>query len=302
VDYRLRRRNQATKRFAEINAAELDIRLIPFVAFAKGNLYSRKAPKHAIKQYNLVRLSAPGTLLEEASLRRLMSLHAAFGQGAPFASMAKQYARRFINSPYRKQYLKMLRNGIFSMRRTVSLDDVGELGELMPTPFAVAFHMHLVRGALESGHLKLANYSIQKIEKLANEKNATPVNQVQLRLFQLLSVMTTKDPTALLKDLAALDETRLAIADLKLLQRALGILGYIVAPIDEVRTNSTESVLPESSEPQAMMKKDRQSDGDASSSPTSSARLQMEKNQAEIDQFIGETQKRLSDIDSLLSK
>ena len=45
VDYRLRRRHQATKRFAEIRASQLDARLVPFVAFAKGNLYSRKAPK-----------------------------------------------------------------------------------------------------------------------------------------------------------------------------------------------------------------------------------------------------------------
>ena len=41
---------------------------------------------------------------------------------------------------------------------------------------------------------------------------------------------------------------------------------------------------------------------DVSPSPTSSAKMEMEKNQSEIDQFIGNTQKRLSDIDSLLSE
>ena len=130
IDYRERKRNQATKRFAKIDSKKLDSRLIPFVAFAKGNLYSRAAPRQAIKQYNLVRLEAPGTLLEEASLRRLMALHASFGQGGQFSSMAKQYARRFINSPYRKQYLTMLRGGVLSMRRTIPLEEVGELGEL----------------------------------------------------------------------------------------------------------------------------------------------------------------------------
>ncbi|MEP1206286.1 MAG: hypothetical protein ABJM29_17025 [Rhizobiaceae bacterium] len=302
IDYRMRRRNQATKRFAEIDSNKLDLRLIPFVAFAKGNLYSRKAPKAAVKQYNLVRLSAPGTLLEEASLRRLMSLHAAHGQGVPFARMAKQYARRFINSPYRQQYLKMLRSGIFAMRRSIKLDDVGELGRLMPPDFAVAFHMHLVRGALESGHIKLAKFSIDSIEELTAEENTVPVNQDQLQLFRLLSAMTTEDPASVMKSLDELDVSRLAPPDVKLLQRARGILGYIVAPIDDLQTHSTNSKASGSMDPQTMMQNSDGLEGDASSSPTSSARMELEKNQSEIDQFIGATQKRLSDIDSLLSQ
>ena len=302
IDYRLRRRNQATKRFAEIRSTDLDARLIPFVAFAKGNLYSRKAPKQAIKQYDLVRLSAPGTLLEEASIRRLMSLHAAFGQGEPFARMAKQYARRFIHSPYRNQYLKMLRKGVFTMRRTISLEDVGELGELMPPDFAVSFHMHLVRGALDTGHIKLAKYSIEKIERLASEHKATPVNPVQLQLFQSLAEMTTQDPNVLLKELDALDEKRLAAADKRLLQKARGILGYIVAPIDGVQTNSTEKLTSGSIESEESLQKTASAYGDASSRPSSSVSMEVEKNESELDRFIGDTHKRLSDIDSLLSK
>ncbi len=321
IDYRERKRNQATKRFADIDHSDLDGRLVPFVAFAKGNLYSRKVPKRAISQYNLVRLSAPGTLLEEASLRRLMSLHAAFGEGRSFVKMAKQYARRFIGSPYRKQYLVMLRKGIFSMRRTISLDDVGELGDLMPPAFAAAFHMHLVRGALESGHMKLAEFSIAKIEDLSGAKNTFSINPVQLLLFQLLSAMTTQEPNALLADLDALDQNRLAAADLRLLQRARGILGYIVAPIDNVQTNSNAVSVPKSSArpmvqdtleniPTTGVRDDSDNSDDggdvvgkgASSRPTSSAMMEMEKNQSEIDQFIGNTQKRLSDIDSLLSE
>ena len=48
---------------------------------------------------------------------------------------------------------------------------------------------------------------------------ATPVNPVQLQLFQSLAEMTTQDPNVLLKELDALDEKRLAAADKRLLQR-----------------------------------------------------------------------------------
>lgn len=302
IDYRERKRNQATKRFSRIDTSKLDRRLVPFVAFAKGNLYSRTAPRRAIKQYNLVRLEAPGTLLEEASLRRLMALHASFGNGKAFTRMAKQYARRFINSPYRKQYLTMLRGGVVSMRRTIPLEDVGELAQLMPPAYGISLHMHLVRGSLESGHMKLAQYSLAQIGALSAKKKDVPINQVQLRLFDLLANMTAIDPNTMLKELAAIDQSRLAAVDIKLLERAQGILGYIVAPIDEMKTNSTGAKAPAGPKMQPVLEKKNDLDGEVSPGPTSSVKDEVEKNQKEIDQFIGSIQKRLSDIDSMLSK
>ena len=299
IDYRARKRNQASKRFAKIKTNELDQRLVPYVAFAKGNLYSRVSPRRAIRQYDLVRLEAPGTLLEEASLRRLMALHASYGQGKEFSALAKQYARRFINSPYRKQFLSMLRGGVLKMRRTIPLEEVRELGELMPPAYAIALHMHLVRAALQSGHMKLAQFSITQIGMLSVQKNDSPVNQEQLRLFNLLTKMTAQDPHTLLKQLDSLDETRLAAVDIKLLERARGILGYIVAPIDEMKTNSTTV---NGAKAQGDLSKNGPSDGEVSPGPSSSVIEEVEKNQVEIDQFIGSIQKRLTDIDSLLSK
>ena len=252
-------------------------------------------------------LLASGTLLEEASLRRLMSLHAAMGNGKEFGQMAKQYARRFLKSPYRKQYLKMLRKGVFAMRRSMSLEDVGELAGLMPPEFAASLHMHLVRGALESGHLKLANFSIDKIEELTKANEKLQVNDTQLSLFKLLASMTSSEPHDLLEQLAALDETKLAAADKKLLNRARGILGYIVAPIDEVSSKATHSVKPrENSDPSSPspleQQKVQQIRPDVSPSPSSSGTVQQELDQSDIDQFIGDMQSRLSEIDNLLSK
>ena len=57
-----------------------------------------------------------------------------------------------------------------------------------------------------------------------------------------------------------------------------------------------------SAEPNVAMQKPTGIDGGASSRPSSSVSMQVEKNESEIDRFIGNTHKRLSDIDSLLSK
>ena len=231
-----------------------------------------------------------------------MALHASYGNGEAFTRMAKQYARRFINSPYRKQYLTMLRGGVVSMRRTIPLEDVGELAQLMPPAYGISLHMHLVRGSLESGHMKLAQYSLAQVGALSAKKTDAPINQVQLRLFELLANMTAQDPNTMLQELDAIDQSRLAAVDIKLLERAQGILGYIVAPIDEMKTNSTGATRPAGPKMQPVMEKNGDLSGEVSPGPTSSVKDEVEKNQKEIDQFIGSIQKRLSDIDSMLSK
>ena len=144
-----------------------------------------------------------------------------------------------------------------------------------------------------------ATNSIWIVDSNTVQKNDSPVNQEQLRLFNLLTKMTAQDPHTLLKQLDSLDETRLAAVDIKLLERARGILGYIVAPIDEMKTNSTTV---NGAKAQGDLSKNGPSDGEVSPGPSSSVIEEVEKNQVEIDQFIGSIQKRLTDIDSLLSK
>ena len=122
--YRQRKRAQALKRFSKVDQDNVQERVRPFVAFALGNLLSRRWPKAAVRHYNLVRLDAPGTLLEEATIRRLMALYGSNNQPQPFLRLAMDYAQRFIESPYRKQYLKSLRKGIVAMRRGLTDDEI----------------------------------------------------------------------------------------------------------------------------------------------------------------------------------
>ena len=298
IDYRNRKKKRAIKKFAKIDITKLDARLQPFVAFANGNLVTRSKPGQAIKYYNLTRLSAPGTLLEEASLRRLMSLHKAEGHGVEFIAMAKQYARRFLKSPYRKQYIALLQSGIFSMRRTIPLKDIGELGQLMPIEFAVAFHMRLIRDALVSGHLKMAEFSIGQMIGFAEKARGVQIDAAQLALFKVLSRMTSGEPQVLLAELDAIDTTALRKDDKRLLASAKRILGSILAPIDEASTGATDPARASD----AMEEKKPELAFGASSGPSKSEKMDKDENPDEIDSFINKTQKRLTAIDRMLNK
>jgi len=299
IAYRNRKHKQAIRRFAEIDTARLDGRLVPYVAFANGNLLARSNPEHAVKQFNLTRLAAPGTLLEEASLRRLLSLHMTRANGADFIGIAKQYARRFLKSPYRKQYVEMLQSGIFSMRRKIDLQDIVELGRLMPPKFAAAFHLRLIRRGLVSGHIKMVECSIVELMQLIKKNEVARLEEEQLSLFKILARVTKGDPHKLLKELDALDESRFSLEDKRLLNGAKRILTSILEPIDQ-SSPPGPAVLEASSQQKIRSETKAGEPSRASSSQSPSEIVAEDKSADEIDDYIDRTRAQLKQVDKIL--
>ena len=300
IDYRTRKGNQAARRFAEIDIFKLDGRLAPFVAFAKGNLLSRRSPQNAIVQYDLVRLIAPGTLLEEVTLRRLMALYASQNNGAKFVAISKQYARRFISSPYRQQYISMLRSGIVSMRRSISLKRVEELSDLMPPAFATAFHMHLVRSALQKGYFKLARFSLEEFLKIPKTRNNKNLNKTQIQLLKLLSGMNVVEPQDIAKKLADLDTTKLNDRDLEMYQTARNVLASVLSPIDEIKTNTVKRDVENKLQNEIPMEQTVSTEVSSTQRQLDNTKVSNELDDVEL--LISKTEMRLKAIDDILDE
>ena len=207
--------------------------------YALGNLLARSAPAKAIQYYNLVRLNAPGTLLEEASLRRLMVLHTLQGNGKSFTVVARQYARRFIKSPYRQHFISTLQKGIVKLRRSISLEEIALIGSAMPVSFAASYYMKIIRTSLTTGHLKTASFSINKLLELDKKHSGVKVNKHKLELLRLLSLITTEDPVLLYKKLSSVETAKLSNDDKNLLFIARGLLATILSPVDQLMISST---------------------------------------------------------------
>jgi len=297
--YRKRQRQQALKRFAEIPTSEIDIRLRPYVAFAKGNLMAKRRPVKAEFEYNIIRLEAPGTLLEEATLRRLLSLYLEHDQGQKFTRIAKEYGQRFINSPYREQYLKIIRRGVVKLRRTMTLDDIKSITKSMPPVFQASMYMHLVRSSLTSGHMKLAALAIEEIIALAKKSEDVRIEENQLKVLKLLSKMNSGEPLQLYAEMRQIDRRSLHVDDEKLLRTAEAILESIVGPIDSMGTNSvTRSNAGEEQTPKEMPEPEAQQ---VSPAQTESAIVEADKKFNAIERFIEDAEGRLANIDDLLS-
>jgi len=305
IDYRKRRRRQAIDRFKLIDEKKLDPRLAPFIAFARGNLLAKRNPKRAMRQYDRVRLLAPGTLLEEATIRRLLTLSVAAKDSNRFMSLAKQYARRFLTSPYRQQYLSVLRRGLMSLHRTIPHHQIEELAGLMPRQFAVALYLHMARSAVIAGHFKLARFGVKKITELAAASDEVRIKTAQLDLLREITRLVEDEPEEVLQKLRLVDETKLDPTDRRLLQAAIDIVSSVLSPIDETMTNTIPKV-PSVAGPKQKSSDQHSSDGQGAEgarlAPTKSDNVGNSSDHDDLDRFVRGTQKRLKAIDEILSE
>ena len=295
LQYRKGRRKAAIEAFSKIRMRRIDPALQPYLAFAQANLRARGSPRAAIDYYNLVRLSAPGTLLEEASLRRLMALHIREADGGSFVAASKQYVRRFLKSPYRTQFLRTLQKGVIQLRDSIPAEEVRAIGVLMPDQFAASFYMHTVRSALQAGHLKLADYVTELLIALSEENRDVQINASLLQLLKYLSMIADEDPATLQARLSGIDESQLEKDDQALLRDAKSIMNTVLAPTDEIVTNSTQKTPEELGDG---------ADGQQTDEEPDAAELAANEEAAEAahGKFVQNVQQQLDEIDSLMKE
>ena len=94
---------------AEVVEIYKDSEIGPYLTLVAANvLAATNEPADALKLFDWARLTAPGTLVEEAALRRSLFIAARKNLVDEALLYAQLYARRFINSPYAGQYADLL--------------------------------------------------------------------------------------------------------------------------------------------------------------------------------------------------
>ena len=94
------RRQNARKLLRDVKPQNLAASLGGHVALVKSGLYRKSNPKKSMYYLDLARLLMPGTLIEEASLRRGIVAAGNDGDLETFKMLAGQYLRRFGASVY----------------------------------------------------------------------------------------------------------------------------------------------------------------------------------------------------------
>ena len=95
---------EAEKLWAPIDLHTLPLGLVGPSALAKATLLMNDDPKQAMHFVDIARLESPGTLIEEAAVRRGIEIAAKLGDAERFEFFASRYATRFPRSMYAEAF------------------------------------------------------------------------------------------------------------------------------------------------------------------------------------------------------
>src|SRR5690606_37185702 len=114
----------AVSALREIDPRTVPADIGPSLALVKGMLFASIDAGQSLGFLDYARLAGPGTLVEEAALRRSLSISATIGDADRFLRASEQYVRRFLRSPYASQFADAFVEGISMLHDKIDLEKV----------------------------------------------------------------------------------------------------------------------------------------------------------------------------------
>lgn len=205
-----------------------------FLFLVKGSVVAGEDAATGLRMLDQARLLSPGTLIEEAALRRSVTLAVNTKQVSRFFSASEQYARRYLRSPYASQFAEAFVSGLIMLRSDgYELARVEEVASWMTREQARTVYLRLARrGAIEVDK-ELLEFAARKASELASD---TPEDRdLRSELYSSISSVTSETVEDVLARLRSLDQSRLSESDRALLNAAKAVAEEVVAPVMAIR-------------------------------------------------------------------
>lgn len=198
------------------------------LALMMGALLSQEDPVGALRLFDKARLLSPGTLIEEAALRRSITLSASAHDVQRFALASRQYVRRFLRSPYASQFAESFVSAVIALQAEVDLGLVEEVVAGMTPEQARTIYLRIARQSAIEGHERLLAFASRNARKHAVEQGDE--RDPRAVLYANLAAVTGENAEKVLKTLKEIDAQRLSPGDRRLLRAATEIAEEVVAP------------------------------------------------------------------------
>lgn len=217
----------AREAFTDLDLDKWSPAVAAFGALVKGSVLSGSEPERAVEYFDQARLLSPGTLIEEAALRRAIALHAAAGDHDRFMRVASQYARRFLRSPYASQYAQALVTGITGMFDHIDRRRIEDTLSWMTREQAQTIYLRLARQAAIDGHDSMLEFASAKARQISGAEEDG--NDVRSLLYSSIASVTSDNVDSVVYQLRQIDRNRLSAGDRVLLEAAEAIAAEVVA-------------------------------------------------------------------------
>lgn len=203
------------------------------LALVQSALVVRKNAAKSDELLDFVRLQAPGTLLEEAALRRQVFVASQTNNMEKFQLLATKYLRRYRHSIYAGNFRQRLASALtridFGKESSRFEGTVAMMLELEPEARR-DLYLLAARSSIEQGFTTSARLLADKAQELAGSDK---ISEARAKLYRAASLITS--PQAIdgaASDLRSLDRSILPASDLELLDSALAIANQIRKPPD----------------------------------------------------------------------
>lgn len=196
------------------------LRLGSQLAYAQSVLLTPKDAKKALDLLDLARLLAPGTLIEEAALRRQVLLVGDLRQPERVAFLARQYVERFGNSIYAGNFVAALSDTVVRFDLAPKPEDLSKFSALVnvaPPEQARAFLLAVSRASLLRGRFEVASQAARLALK---QGEVGPEETARGRLYDTAARFTQMKEAEAKAALGSIAADKLSAADRDLLAAA----------------------------------------------------------------------------------
>lgn len=192
-----------------------------FVALVKGTVLATDDPDAALANLDSARLIAPGSLVEEAALRRSMLIAVSTARPDVFARVSSAYVRRFLRSPYASQFAESFVSGLAAMHASLDAGDMADVLSWMTPEQSETIALRMSRQAAIGNDPAMIAFAA----RLAAGASAEDPRAL---LYSSLAGVASPEVEDTLSTLQGIDRTQLSTNDQALLDAATGIAQTVV--------------------------------------------------------------------------
>ena len=231
LDYSQGRNDAAWKLLSGVDPRDLDPRAAGHLALAQAMLIAGIDPKKAISYLDLARIIAPGTLVEEAALRREAVIAASIDDFQTFQMLTSQYLRRFSKSVYASDFVRRFAATVtgskYSESDALFQQLIGVLDQL-DADMRQSVYLALAKSGALRGRVPIA---LTASRKLADFSSDDPKMLVRAKLYEGSAQLVTSEYDQAVALLKSIDRAALPVRERPVLDAALQLAERLRAPV-----------------------------------------------------------------------
>jgi chemotaxis protein MotC len=221
------RHEEAAELLAAVDARTLDPGLAGHVAYVQGELAAKKDPAKALGYLDDARLLSPGTIVEEAALRRQIGLLAAAGDAERHEALATQYMRRFPSSVYAAGFRQQFALAMAGHVKAGEPDRLARLEAMLGRVDKEEqrnIYLTIAKEAVAKGKVPVARFAAAHAVRLSDDQS---LERARATVYEAAATIVTDEFQRGLDALNSADAGKLPQADAALLDAALAVAAQV---------------------------------------------------------------------------